>query len=44
MLNRVKIFISHLIAFLSPKNYVEIINGEYSSDELDEELRRRSGL
>ena len=44
MLNKVRVFISHLIAFLSPRNYVEIINANYSSDELDEELRRRSGL
>lgn len=44
MLNKIKTYIAHFMALLSPQNYVDIINNVYSSDELDEGIRRKFGF
>ena len=44
MLKKIKTYISHFIALLSPSNYVDIINSAVNGDELDAELIRRTGF
>ena len=44
MLKELKTAISHFIALLSPTNYVDIINSALNGEELDTELRRRTGF
>ena len=44
MLTKLKTYIAHFMALLSPQNYVDIINNVFSPEELDEEIRRRFGF
>jgi hypothetical protein len=44
MLTKIKTAISYFIALLSPGNYVDIVNSVVNDDELDAELRRRTGF
>ena len=44
MFKKIKIAIAHAICLLSPKNYVDVINGIEDGNELDKELLRRTGF